>query len=310
MIRPSKSNWSSALHMVLKKNNDWRPCGDFRRLNSASQPDKYMVPHLQDFSANLHGCTVFSKIDLVKAFHQIPVEPRDIHKTATVTPFGTYEWLVMPFGLRNASQTFQRFMDEVMRGVPNIFVYIDDILIASANQEEHEKHLRTVFQRLDNFGIKIHPDKCVIAVPELEFLGHHISSKGIAPTAEKTSAINNFARPATQQKLREFLGMINFYRRFLKQGTDSLKPLSSLITSPKKGKSTEVIWTEEAENAFKKATKLLSKATYLNYPCPGAPISIAVDASEISVGAVLQQHFNNHWQPGIPARVSPARIGH
>ncbi len=195
----------------------WRPCGDYRRLNLATKHDRYPLPSILDLSAKLHGCKFFSVIDLVKGYHQVSMSPADIQKTAIITPFGLFEYLFMPFGLMNAAQTFQRLMDRLFRGLPFVFTYLDDHLIASRTLEEHMEHLSQFFQVLQDNGLVINPAKCSFASFSVKFLGHMVSESGITPLPVHVKAIQEFPAPSTVKQLQQFLGMITFIGGFCRK---------------------------------------------------------------------------------------------
>ncbi|GFX42807.1 hypothetical protein TNCV_2931002 [Trichonephila clavipes] len=274
IIRPSKSPWSSPLHVVPKSDSTVRPVGDYRQLNSVTEFDSYPMPYLNDFAHALHGKKIFSKIDIFKAFHQIPIAECDIPKTAVTTPWGLYEYTHLCFGLVNAPQTFMRFMHEVLRGLPFCFVYLDDILCYSENAEEHRSHLRTIFQRLSSYGLKLNISKCVFGVTELIFLGHLITPDGIKPLPEKVQAVLDYKQPETVGSLRKFLGLLNFYRRFLPKAAEQ----QYLLT-------------------FQRCKQALADAALLAHPSPSAPLALHVDASDYAIGGALHQVVDSELQP-------------
>ncbi|GFW59646.1 hypothetical protein TNCV_2756551 [Trichonephila clavipes] len=281
-MRPSKSNYASPLHMVPKKDStEWRPVGDYRALNAQTTKDNYSVPNILDFTSNLHGTKIYSHIDLVKAYHQIPINPDDVHKCAIITPFGLFESTRMQFGLYNAAATFQRFIDEVLRNLPFVFVFVDDILVAPLNY--------------------------IFGVTSIKFLGFKVSESGIEPLSDRVDCILNFPQPTTLTQLRRFLGLFNFYRRFVPKAAHLLAPLNKFLEGIKNFKKSKKVscknlhdsiqWTEEAEQAFNDAKNALADATLLRHPIPGAKLSLWTDASDKAVGGSLMQLCQNNWEP-------------
>nr|VZI48499.1 unnamed protein product [Spirometra erinaceieuropaei] len=239
-----------------------------------------------------------------KCADPIPVAPENVPKTAVTTPFGLFEFVRMPFGFRNAAQTFQRFIDRVLRGLPFVYAYIDDLLMASRNAEEHKEHLALMFDRLDQFGVVINPSKCVLGVPSLDFLGHHVDAQGLRPLSSTVEAIRDFPPPTSKRQLQRFLGMVNFYRRFLPNCADLMLQLTNLLSGPKG----PLELRGHALTAFERLKTALADATLLTHPAPEAPLSLMVDDSTVAVGAVLQQHINNSTRPSafFSKKLSPA----
>ena len=295
IIEPANSPYASPVQLVSKSNGSYRVTGDYRLLNKQTVSDKYAIPLLTDFAFQLHGCKRFSSLDLFKSYHQIEIADEDVPKTAIITPLRSYVFRRLPMGLKSAGNTFQRFMDEAMRGLDFVYIYIDDILIFSKDEDEHLKHLSLVFQRLDHYGFILNQDKCIFNVNEIDFLGHHVSKAEIKPLDSKIAAIRDFPKPNNMRQLRRFLGMIAFHKRFIPHAADILAPLNRLL-SPRHHSRKLVDWNEEALAVFDKIKQVLGHVTMLSFPVKGAPTFLSTDSSSVAVGSVLQQEIGGHLE--------------
>lgn len=188
----------------------------------------YPIPHLHSFSSSLHGASVLVKIDLVKVYNQIPVMLEDIPKTIT-SLLGLFKFLRMLFGLRNAVQTFQCFINTALCGLPFVYAYINDLLVASSSKEEHKQNLHLLFQQLMDYGVIINPNKCAFGVTSLSFQGHVIDKNRIQPPPEKVKIMLDYPAPTTLWKLHKFHRFIKFYRRLLPHCMQVVQPLTDLF---------------------------------------------------------------------------------
>ena len=288
VMQPSASAWASPIVIVPKKDGTSRFCVDFRRVNAVTKKDVYPLPRIDDILDTLGGAQYFSTLDLSSGYWQIELDPVTRDKTAFTSHYGLYEFIRMPFGLCNAPATFQRLMQVVLRGIEGkfCFVYIDDILVCSKTFEEHLKHLEQVFERLNKAGLTLKPKKCCFLRKEVLYLGHVISGKDIAPDPAKTQKIHGYPVPTDLTKLRQFLGLASYYRRFIPGFAKVAHPLYQLM---KKGVSFE--WDSACQTAFNTLKNMLTTTPVLVYPQFGsdAQFILETDASSFGLGAVLAQ---------------------
>ena len=285
LCRPSNSPWASNVVLVTKKDGKKRFAIDYRGLNSVTKKDAYGIPQVQAILDRLHGFQYFSVIDISAAYWCVPMRERDVEKTAFNTPRGLFEMLVMPFGLVNAQATFQRLMDNTLRGLKRTDSYIDDCIIYSHSFEQHMEDLRTVFTRLHQAKLHVKLMKCQFARKEVEFLGHVVTRHGRTPMSYAAQKLSKFPRPQGVTELQRFLGSLNFYRSYIPELAHLAAPLYELT---RKGASW--IWNSECEDAFDSLRyKLVQEPILLAFPDWRNKFVIEADASTTAVAAVLSQ---------------------
>lgn len=250
VIQPTNSPWVSPIVLVQKKDGSMRFCVDYRKVNSVTRKDAYPLPHVDDTLDTLAGSKWFSTLDYLSGYWQVEVLPEDRQKTAFCMPDGLLEFKVMPFGLCNTPATFQRLMDTVLARLQwtNCLVYLDDVNILGRTFEEHLTNLRAVFDRFREAGLKLKPSKCALCQPEVEFLGHIVSAKGVATDPAKTDkvAVVNWPVPRSQREMQQFLGLANYYCRFVHNFAEIAKPLHHLTE-----KTVLFLWSTQCQGAFK-----------------------------------------------------------
>jgi hypothetical protein len=286
LIRPSASPWGSPVLFVDKRDGTIRLCVDYRKLNEVTIKNKYPLPKIEDLFDQLNGAKVFSKIDLCTGYHQLKVRESDIPKTAFTTCYGLFEYTVMSFGLTNAPAYFMNLMNKVFMNFLDKFVvvFIDDILVYSRTEEEHAEHLRLVLGTLREHQLYAKFSKCEFWLKEVGFLGHVISAGGVSVDPSKITSILERKAPTNPTKVRAFLGLAGYYRKFVEGFSSIARPLTQLLKKDKKFE-----WTAKCEESFQELKKRLVSAPILTMPDITKSFDVYYDASKLGLGSVLMQ---------------------
>lgn len=306
ILKESSSPWASPAVIVMKKDGSVRFCCDYRKLNQVTCKDAYPLPRVDESLDALGNAKLFSTLDLTAGYFQVAVSEKDQEKTAVTTPFGLFEWTRMPFGLCNAPATFQRLMGVVLGDLTFdvLLVYLDDVIIFSKDFESHCERLELVFNRLRQHGLKLKPSKCFLLRSEVKFLGHQISAEGIKVDNEKVKALDTWPVPKSVREVRQVLGFMSYYRKFVPRFAQIAKPLHALVGGKKRRTSVTFSWSQECQIAFDELKKCLTSPPVLAYPDFKVPFTLATDGSQHGLGAVLSQK-----QDGIERVVAYASRG-
>jgi transposase InsO family protein len=303
-IRPSTSPAGAPILFVRKKDGSLRLCVDYRSLNRLTIKNRYPLPLISEALDRLVGAKIYTKLDIRSAYNLIRIRKGDEWKTAFRTRYGHFEYLVMPFGLANAPATFQGFINHVLCDYLDVFciVYLDDILIYSNSEEEHETHVRMVLERLLKNGLYGKLEKCHFHVTEVGFVGFVVTPQGTRMEEDRVASVRDWPEPRNHKEVQVFLGFANFYRRFIYKFSSFARPLTDLLKGGKAGKfSTKFAMTDEAREAFQALKDAFTSAPMLRHYNPEKPIRVETDASGFAIAGVLRQPDDDecqaHWHP-------------
>uniref|UniRef100_K7EYV5 ribonuclease H n=1 Tax=Pelodiscus sinensis TaxID=13735 RepID=K7EYV5_PELSI len=278
VIQPSSSPWASPVLLVPKKDGSIRFCVDYRKLNAITVSDAYSMPRPDELLDKLGGARYLTTLDLTKGYWQVPLDQEARLKSAFITPLGLYEFLVLPFGLKGAPATFQRLVDQLLRGMENCaLAYIDDICVFSQSWEDHVAHVSQVLDRLREAGLTVKAGKCKVGMAEVSYLGHKVGSGCLKPEPAKVEAIRDWPVPQTKKQVQAFIGMAGYYRRFVPNFSSIAAPITELC---RKGRPDRVVWTEQCQRALCALKGALAKAPVLVNPDFDKPFIVFTDASD------------------------------
>ena len=292
------SPWNSPAILLTKETHGKikrRLVIDFRKVNAITAPMTCSFPELFQTIHKAGNSTLFSSLDKIKAFHQIPLRPEDRPKTAFTTEAGKFQFRTMPFGLKNAAIIYQQLVNSLFMARADGFcqAYLDDILVYSKDgTDDHVEKLRQIFKILREANLKLRPDKCCFFQKQVRYLGFQISREGIVPDDEKLQIVKNFPTPENPKHVKQFLGLVTFFAKHCPKFSETAVPLSEL-TKPSKS----FVWTEKCERAFQKLKEQLCRKLRLAFPDPDVPFSMYTDASDLAVGAVLVQEQDGERKP-------------
>jgi hypothetical protein len=284
ILEPVKfSEWATPVVPIMKKDGSVRLCGDYKiTVNQATETDTYPLPRIEDMLASVAGGTVFSTLDLAHAYQQVVLDEESQRMVTITTHKGLYRVKRLPFGVASAPSMFQRIMESVLQGIPGVIVYIDDILVSGKDNDDHLQTLNVVLSRLEEAGLKLKRSKCSFLLPLVEYLGYRITKDGLQPTSKKVEAVQKSPAPKDVSQLKSFIGLVNYYGKFLPDLSTVLAPLYRLLQ-----KETEWRWTDEQQRAFEEVKVLLTSDRLLVHYDPDKELVLACDASPYGIGAVL-----------------------